>query len=227
MATNIFQPTVVNNKYEVYPLLGLINPSRSTCHWVGSLPSQYRSGCHSRHLSFQSDRLLHCWKRSRKWLQLWIRTYSGWLSHLTLNGVASMKPWDQIQIWFINMLLPLWRELIKATTQSTTWRAEHSYLGYSGAVSECVGNVMCSYSAVNLIPMVSNWFLLNGILKEGLLDGHPFNGFVISDYGELGKIAYGKWPTTPTQWNSMMQLPWWSTRESTWLCSHPKLTPSL
>ena len=74
---------------------------------------------------------------------------------------------------------------------------EHNFQGYAGGVSQCVGNVMCSYSAVNFLPMASNSFLLNGILKEGLLDGHPFNGFVISDYDELGKMAHGKWPTTP------------------------------
>ncbi len=56
---------------------------------------------------------------------------------------------------------------------------------------------MCSYSAVNYIPMAANGFLLNGVLKEGLLDGKPFHGFVISDYDELGKMATGKWPTTP------------------------------
>lgn len=41
---------------------------------------------------------------------------------------------------------------------------------------------MCSYSAINRIPMAANAELLEGVLKQGIYDGKPFEGFVISDY---------------------------------------------
>ena len=37
--------------------------------------------------------------------------------------------------------------------------------GYIGAIDQCAGNIMCSYSAINDIPMGGNTFLLQGLLK--------------------------------------------------------------
>ena len=31
--------------------------------------------------------------------------------------------------------------------------------------------------------------MLTGVLKEGLWDGVPFEGFIISDYDAIGKVA--------------------------------------
>ena len=83
-----------------------------------------------------------------------------------------------------------------ATVYNMKAFVERNFEGYAGANSQCVGNVMCSYSGINLLPMATNSFLLTGLLKEGLYNGKPFHGFVISDYDELGKIAHQKWPTT-------------------------------
>lgn len=44
---------------------------------------------------------------------------------------------------------------------------------------------MCSYSAVNSIPMAINGDLLLNILREK----EGFNGFLISDYNERTKVA--------------------------------------
>ena len=59
-----------------------------------------------------------------------------------------------------------------------------------------MGNVMASYSAINDIAMSANAAMLTGILKEGMVDGVPFEGFVISDYNAIGEVASQKWPTT-------------------------------
>ena len=75
--------------------------------------------------------------------------------------------------------------------------------------------------------MASNSFLLNGILKESIQHGHPINGFVISDYGELGKIVYGKWPTTPITMDQYDAIVLMINAGADILFSHPKLTPSL
>ena len=37
--------------------------------------------------------------------------------------------------------------------------------------------------------MSMNAPVLTGILKEGLYDGMPFEGFVISDYNAIGEVA--------------------------------------
>jgi beta-glucosidase len=45
--------------------------------------------------------------------------------------------------------------------------------------------------------MSINSALLEGVLKQGMIAGEkPFNGFLISDYDEVGKIAGQGWPTT-------------------------------
>ena len=71
-----------------------------------------------------------------------------------------------------------------------------NYAGYSGAIDSCGGNVMCSYSAINRIPMAANAELLEGVLKDGIYNNKPFNGFIISDYDEIGKMAGQQWPTS-------------------------------
>ena len=64
--------------------------------------------------------------------------------------------------------------------------------GYHGGIESCAGNVMCSYSAVNRIPMSINAELVEGVLKEEA----KFDGFVISDYDEVGKVEGQGWPTS-------------------------------
>lgn len=49
---------------------------------------------------------------------------------------------------------------------------------------------MVSYSSINKIPMAINGAMVEGVLKEGLIQGEkPFTGFAISDYDEAGKVA--------------------------------------
>ncbi len=55
---------------------------------------------------------------------------------------------------------------------------------------------MCSYSGINRIPMAANAELIDGVLKGGLLGSRPFDGFVISDYDEIGRLSSQGWPTT-------------------------------
>jgi beta-glucosidase len=57
--------------------------------------------------------------------------------------------------------------------------------GYIGAIEENIGTVMCSYSAVNGLPLAINHFGIEGLLRDDL----GFKGFVISDYDEIGRIA--------------------------------------
>jgi beta-glucosidase-like glycosyl hydrolase len=59
-----------------------------------------------------------------------------------------------------------------------------------------MGNVMVSYSAVNNICMSINAPLLQGVLKDGIFDGRPFEGFAISDYDAIGKVSAQLWPST-------------------------------
>ena len=73
---------------------------------------------------------------------------------------------------------------------------DRNYQGYAGGISSCAGNIMCSYSAVNTIPMAGNAELLQGVLKDGIYDGKGFDGFVISDYDEIGKLSGQGWPTS-------------------------------
>ena len=73
---------------------------------------------------------------------------------------------------------------------------EVNYQGYAGGKDACMGNVMVSYSAINDICMSINAPMLTGVLKEGLWDGVPFEGFLISDYDAIGKVSAQKWPST-------------------------------
>lgn len=73
---------------------------------------------------------------------------------------------------------------------------EVNYQGYAGGKDACMGNVMVSYSAINDICMSINAPMLTGILKEGMIDGVPFEGFLISDYDAVGEVASSKWPQT-------------------------------
>lgn len=56
----------------------------------------------------------------------------------------------------------------------------HNIQGYKGAISSEVGTVMCSYSAINGVPMAINGWI-GPILRNKL----NFDGFVISDYDEM------------------------------------------
>lgn len=69
---------------------------------------------------------------------------------------------------------------------------EHNIEGYRGGIEAQTGTIMCSYSAVNSIPMAINGDLLQGILKER----EGFGGFVISDYNERDKVANQGQPTS-------------------------------
>lgn len=63
--------------------------------------------------------------------------------------------------------------------------------GYKGAISANVATIMASYSSILGYPMSINAPILTDKLKfeEG------FDGFIISDYDELGKIAEQGLPT--------------------------------
>lgn len=53
----------------------------------------------------------------------------------------------------------------------------HNIQGYKGAIASEIGTIMCSYSAINGIPMATSAWLGN-LLRNKL----AFDGFVISDY---------------------------------------------
>ncbi len=65
--------------------------------------------------------------------------------------------------------------------------------GYLSAIEAQTGTVMSSYSAINGVGMVINSALLIGKLKDEL----GFDGFVISDYGEVQKV---RGQGLPTDW---------------------------
>ena len=67
----------------------------------------------------------------------------------------------------------------------------HNAQGFNGSIASGVGSVMCSYSAINWLPMALSPFLLN-TLRNDL----NFDGFVISDYDELNRIKDQKLPTS-------------------------------
>lgn len=57
--------------------------------------------------------------------------------------------------------------------------------GYRGAIEASTGNIMVSYSAINDIAMSISNTLLSGELKGRM----GFDGFLISDYDAIGKVA--------------------------------------
>jgi len=57
---------------------------------------------------------------------------------------------------------------------------KHNTQGYNGSISADIGSVMCTYSAINWIPL-SISPAINTILRQKL----QFDGFVISDYDEM------------------------------------------
>lgn len=62
--------------------------------------------------------------------------------------------------------------------------------GYNGSIAAEVGSVMCSYSAINYLPMAFSP-LINSHLRNQL----KFDGFVIGDYDELNKVIYNQLPS--------------------------------
>ena len=68
---------------------------------------------------------------------------------------------------------------------------EHNVQGYKGAIASEVATVMCSYSAINFLPMA-----ISTMLTTNLRQDLGFDGFVISDYDELGRIIYQHLPTS-------------------------------
>ena len=66
----------------------------------------------------------------------------------------------------------------------------HNGQGYNGSSSAGVGSVMCSYSAINWLPMA-----LSPMLQTTLRNDYDFDGFIISDYDELNKLKKQKLPT--------------------------------
>ncbi|KAL4441671.1 hypothetical protein ABPG74_021603 [Tetrahymena malaccensis] len=69
---------------------------------------------------------------------------------------------------------------------------EHNIQGYRGGIEAQTGTIMCSYSAINSIPMAINADLLQNVLKEK----EGFSGFIISDYNERSKVASQGQPTS-------------------------------
>jgi beta-glucosidase len=68
----------------------------------------------------------------------------------------------------------------------------HNVQGYLGGLAADTGTIMCSYSAINGIPMSMNAHPLTGILKDKM----KFDGFVISDYTQIQKSAEQGLPTS-------------------------------
>ena len=62
--------------------------------------------------------------------------------------------------------------------------------GFNGSISAEVGSVMCSYSAINYLPMA-----FSPLLNTHLRDKLNFDGFVIGDYNELDKVQDQTLPT--------------------------------
>lgn len=68
---------------------------------------------------------------------------------------------------------------------------DHNIEGYKGSIAAEVGTVMCTYSAINFLP-VSLSPLLGTVLRRQL----NFDGFVISDYDDLSKVKDQQLPTS-------------------------------
>jgi beta-glucosidase len=66
----------------------------------------------------------------------------------------------------------------------------HNIQGYNGSISAEIGSVMCSYSAINWLPLAIGPYI-GTILRQKL----KFDGFVISDYDEVQKIIDQQLPT--------------------------------
>jgi beta-glucosidase len=64
--------------------------------------------------------------------------------------------------------------------------------GYTRAIEAQTGSIMASYSAINGVGNAMNGGLLMGKLKNEM----EFDGFVISDYSEVGKTQNQGLPTT-------------------------------
>jgi beta-glucosidase len=62
--------------------------------------------------------------------------------------------------------------------------------GYYGSISAEVGSVMCSYSAINLLPLSMSPYI-NTLLRRKM----KFDGFVISDYDEIARLKDQQLPT--------------------------------
>lgn len=67
----------------------------------------------------------------------------------------------------------------------------HNAQGFNGSISAGVGSVMCSYSAINWVPLT-----LSPLLLKTLRNDLDFDGFIISDYDELTKVRKQKLPTS-------------------------------
>lgn len=68
----------------------------------------------------------------------------------------------------------------------------HNTQGYLGAISEEIGSVMVSYSAINFVPNSFNSYFLQGLLRDDL----GFGGFTISDYDDVSRAEYMQLPRT-------------------------------
>lgn len=74
----------------------------------------------------------------------------------------------------------------------------HNVQGYNGSVSAEIGSVMCSYSAINWLPVALSP-LLGTVLRRKL----NFDGFVISDYDEIGRLKGQQMPTDFLTFNEL------------------------
>lgn len=73
----------------------------------------------------------------------------------------------------------------------------YSFPEYRGAIKAHTGSIMCAYNAVDNIAMSINERLLHNVLKEGTYTNMPYDGFVVSDYEAVTKVALQGLPTTP------------------------------
>ena len=93
----------------------------------------------------------------------------------------------------------------KGNASVSNWNSflERNYHGFAGGKDVCMGAVMAGENGINDILMSIDAPLLTGILKDGIKDGVPFEGFVFSAYGAINDVATSYQPTTSLNTNSV------------------------
>ena len=93
----------------------------------------------------------------------------------------------------------------KFNASVSNWNSflEVNYQGFAGGKDVCMGAVMAGENGINDILMSIDAPLLTGILKDGIKDGVPFEGFVFSAYGAINDVATSYQPTTSLNTNSV------------------------
>lgn len=77
----------------------------------------------------------------------------------------------------------------------------YSFPEYRGAIGAHTGSIMCGYNAVDNVAMSIHELLLSQVLKNGKFTNMPYDGFVVSDYEAIAKVASQGLPTTPLRTN--------------------------